>query len=64
MKICANCFNDIEIKEFVEAMPHKKGICDCCGVSGQVIDISETEDFFCELLGLFKKMIKGVQYLQ
>lgn len=59
MKICANCFNDIEIKEFVEAMPHKKGICDCCGVSGQVIDISETEDFFCELLGLFEKNDQG-----
>ena len=59
MKICANCFNDIEIKEFVEAMPHKKGICDCCEVSGQVIDISETEDFFCELLGLFEKNDQG-----
>lgn len=37
----------------------KKGICDCCGVSGQVIDISETEDFFCELLGLFEKNDQG-----
>ena len=55
MKICANCFNDIEIKEFVEAMPHENGICDCCGGSGQVIDISEIEDFLCELLCFFEK---------
>ena len=59
MKICANCFNDIEIKESVGNMPHENGICDCCGAEGEVVDISEVEDFFCELLGLFEKDNNG-----
>lgn len=59
MKICANCFNDIEIKESVEGMPRENGICECCGAEGDVVDISEVEDFFCELLGLFEKDDNG-----
>ncbi len=59
MKICANCFNDIEIKESVESMPRENGICECCGAEGDVVDISEVEDFFCELLGLFEKDNNG-----
>ena len=59
MKICANCFNDIEIKESVEDMPRENGICECCGAEGDVVDISEVEDFFCELLGLFEKDDNG-----
>lgn len=59
MKICANCFNDIEIKESVEGMPRENGICECCGAEGDVVDISEVEDFFCELLGLFEKDNNG-----
>lgn len=59
MKICANCFNDIEIKESVEGMPRENGICECCGTEGDVVDISEVEDFFCELLGLFEKDDNG-----
>lgn len=59
MKICANCFNDIEIKESVEGMPRENGICECCGAEGGVVDISEVEDFFCELLGLFEKDDNG-----
>ena len=59
MKICANCFNDIEIKESVEGMPRENGICECCGAEGDVVDISEVEDFFCELLSLFEKDDKG-----
>lgn len=59
MKICANCFNDIEIKESVEYMPRENGICECCGTKGDVVDISEVEDFFCELLSLFEKDNNG-----
>lgn len=59
MKICANCFNDIEIKESVEGMPRENGICECCGAESEVVDISEVEDFFCELLGLFEKDDNG-----
>lgn len=59
MKICSNCFNDIEIKKFVEDMSHDNGICDCCGTLGQVINISEIEDFFCEFLGLFERDSNG-----
>lgn len=59
MKICANCFNDIEIKESVDGMPRENGICECCGAEGDVVDISEVEDFFCELLGLFEKDDNG-----
>ena len=59
MKICANCFNDIEIKESVEGMSRENGICECCGAEGNVVDISEVEDFFCELLGLFEKDDNG-----
>lgn len=59
MKICANCFNDIEIKESVEGMPRENGICECCGAEGDVVDISEVEDFFCELLSLFEKDDNG-----
>lgn len=59
MKICSNCFNDIEIKESVENMTCENGICDCCGTEGNIVDISEVEDFFCELLGLFEKNENG-----
>lgn len=54
MKICAECFEDIELKGFIISM-NQKGSCQTCGcIESYVIDIVETFDFFKSLLSNFK----------
>lgn len=56
MKICANCFNDKEIKNFIISTSNgKKNICDCCKKKSAIIEIEELLDEFDELISVFKK---------
>lgn len=55
MKVCANCFNDEEIKNFITSSSTDICICDCCGSNDCVIELSDLYDFFIEFIGLFCK---------
>ena len=61
MKVCDNCFNDLEIKRFIESNTTENGVCDVCDVSSssKLIDLSELLDFFIELLSIYKEDISG-----
>lgn len=59
MKVCASCFKDEEIRQFIN-YSSIVDCCDCCGINSNVIDLNELSDFFIELLGLFKQDEKGV----
>lgn len=53
MKICANCFADDEIKNYILSSSSEISICDCCGAEGIAIELSELSDFFVSLLSLY-----------
>lgn len=54
MKVCGNCFNDLEIKKFVETSSKEVGICDFCeNHKTHILDINELLDFFTEFLEIF-----------
>lgn len=59
MHICENCFNDEELKTSIRNHNHT-GVCDFCGAQNvYTADIDEFNDFFVELLSLFKKDATG-----
>lgn len=62
MNICANCFHDEEIKQFINSSSCI-ALCDCCGHKGNVIDLSELSDFFHEFLSLFIKENEGINLI-
>lgn len=64
MNICANCFNDEEIKQFIATSSTSIANCDCCGKRSEIIDLSELSDFFIEFLGLFIKDNNGCGLVQ
>ena len=56
MKICAQCFEDEEIRKFISASSSITATCDCCSLENvKVVDLNELSDFFIELLHLFVK---------
>lgn len=55
MKICSNCFNDEEIKNFIISSSSDIAHCDCCENDDCVIDLSELYDFFIEFTELYSK---------
>ncbi len=61
MNICANCFNDVEIKQFIIINSKVKDHCDFCSksIETSVLDITELLDFFSELINIFKKDLSG-----
>lgn len=60
MRICANCFNDEEIKQFIISSASAKiDSCDLCCEESISIDINELSDFFGGLLDLFVKDDNG-----
>lgn len=70
MKICKNCFNDIEIANFIE-LSTSTGTsmsietCEVCGNNKcAVIDLEELSDYFVEFLGLFKKDDAGIPLIE
>ena len=54
MKVCSQCFNDLELKQFIQANSEEKGTCDYCNSTDvDVVDESEIADFFSQFLGVF-----------
>lgn len=64
MNICANCFNDEEIKQFIVASSTAIAECDCCRKQSEAIELSELSDFFVEFLRLFIKDDNGDDLVQ
>jgi hypothetical protein len=61
MNICGNCFNDLELKKFIEAASSINGKCDYCNeINTNVLDLVELLDFFSEFLEIFEKDISGI----
>lgn len=54
MKVCDQCFNDNEIKQFIVATSTEYGACECCSKEGDLIDVNVILDFFLEFLSIFK----------
>jgi hypothetical protein len=66
MKVCAHCFNDSELKQFIQASAIEKGNCDYCknGSGTELLSIEELLDFFSEFISLFKTDEQGVSLNQ
>jgi hypothetical protein len=61
MKVCSQCFNDLELKQFIQANSEEKGTCDYCNSTDvDVVDESEIADFFSQFLGIFALNDSGV----
>ena len=59
MKVCPNCFADIELKAFVSSSS-QKGDCDiCASKETPLLDLNELLDFFQELTNNFQVVDKG-----
>ncbi len=54
MKVCDQCFNDNEIKQFIVATSALHGVCESCSEEGHLIEIDELLDFFLEFVSIFK----------
>jgi hypothetical protein len=62
MKVCAHCFNDIELKQFIVSNSVDKGRCDYCSedIDTEILEIDDLLDFFTEFFGIFKEDAKGI----
>ncbi len=56
MKVCVNCFNDIELKGFIVSNSKEKGKCDYChsDINSELLDVGELHNFFAEFIEIFK----------
>lgn len=64
MQICDNCFNDEEMQIAVRNESGGEGVCDACGQTSAVTDISLFADFFEGLLGLFTPDVNGQEVVK
>ena len=57
MKVCTNCFNDIELKEFIKLNSLEKGKCDYCSneIKTELLKLEKLFDFFREFIGIFRE---------
>tara|TARA_R110000751_G_scaffold110711_3_gene208416 strand:+ start:4593 stop:5642 length:1050 start_codon:yes stop_codon:yes gene_type:complete len=54
MKVCGNCFNDLEIRNFIESNSKESSNCSYCdNPESKVIDLEELLDFFSEFIDIF-----------
>lgn len=54
MKVCGNCFNDLEIKNFIESTSNELGSCDYCNTPANfILSLEELLDFFSEFIDVF-----------
>jgi hypothetical protein len=62
MNVCINCFNDIELKQYILFNSLQRGVCDYCNVDqeSELIDVIELLDFFAEFLSIFKIDPEGI----
>jgi hypothetical protein len=61
MKVCSDCFKDIEVKSYISSSSTLKGKCDFCDNEKEVslINIEELLDFFSAFISIFKKDESG-----
>ncbi|MCD4796212.1 MAG: RES family NAD+ phosphorylase [Candidatus Cloacimonetes bacterium] len=66
MKVCPNCFNDSELKSYIETISTENGKCDYCnlGTDSVLLGIVELKDFFAEFLGIFKEDSDGERLVE
>ncbi|RXM42671.1 RES family NAD+ phosphorylase [Flavobacterium sp. YO64] len=66
MNVCSNCFNDTDLKRFIESNSSSRGNCNFCEikVDSELISIDELLDFFAEFLNSFEEADDGVSLLQ
>jgi len=66
MNVCADCFNDIELKSYINSNYNEIGNCDFCTSSTacKIVDINELLDFFAELLSLYKINHDGIELIK
>jgi hypothetical protein len=65
MKVCKECFNDIEIRSFIEVSSLERGNCDYCtnSIHSELIEVGELLDFFAEFVGIFEEDSGGDESL-
>lgn len=59
MKICAECFNDEEIKKVILGLPSELALCPYYPYPSKLVEINELLDFFSEFLGIFARDSNG-----
>lgn len=60
MRICADCFNDEEMRLAVWNENGSFGVCDVCGRKSNVIDVEVLSEFFWGVLKLFATCEEGI----
>ena len=66
MKVCPQCFNDLELKQFIASNSAERGICDYCSdeTTTDLIEIEELLDFFAEFFSIFKEVTDGTPLVE
>ncbi len=61
MKVCKECFNDVEIRSFIEVSSLETGNCNYCtnSIHSELIEVGELLDFFAEFIDIFEKDSDG-----
>ena len=54
MKICAECFSDLEIKGYILSVSRESGVCPYCSRTSTLVDMLELEDFYKQFFSVFK----------
>jgi hypothetical protein len=62
MKVCINCFRDIELRQFIQVNSQEIGRCNFCSSEedAELLDIVELLDFFAEFIGVFTPDQHGI----
>jgi hypothetical protein len=60
MKVCACCFSDEDIKQFIISSSLGKAVCPYCGKYSEQINIAELLDFFADFIAIFFRDEKGI----
>jgi RES domain. len=61
MKVCADCFRDTEIKQFIKSNSSETGQCRYCSRISQLIELDEIADFFDSLLSIYVENSDGIE---
>ena len=64
MKICADCFRDLEIRSYISSISRENGFCNYCSHSSELLDITELEDFFKQFFSIFEIDRNGTPFIE
>jgi hypothetical protein len=64
MKVCACCFKDEEIKQFIISSNTEKIVCPYCGNYSEYVEIDELLDFFSDFIAIFTKDDNGIPLIE